>query len=757
MLTGPAAPGRVLLSLHVILLFLVGCTGGVETPEPRRAFTLGELTVHAVDPPRSFFLSDRKGGYVIGRAGVRSPLVVSWSVDGRPVIRGIEIRVGQRVLDGSVLREAVIRPDRVCWDFGEEGRVLIAPIEGLSGGTWGVAVTVETERDTAVAVRLLPEAGYSPVGNSLAWRRRRGGSFLTFSGGIQGAPVGGSLVFANGSDHRGILLLGDTLPAPEQSAALLARLPELLAGRAGRMEKLLERSYLRLSDSVMTRAIAWMKLSVDAMVVERAETLAVASLPWDGSYDGRSNLQALTGIALIPGAYATAASLLRNWGASQDVAQRPTYGRIASRLHGSPPEYRGVDVSAWFARGLYEYIVATNDTVPLAVLFPVVRRSIEGLRRNNTTATNLVVHRSDETWMGDGRFAGSPGPYCAVEVQPLWQYQQLIGGILATFRGDDALATRWFKAAGSTATEFARAFVDTGTNIVYDYLDGRGHGVDRLRPNAVLALDGFDGERVRRDLLRRSVGGLLYPQGPGTLVKTGRGFLPDPGGEVSQSTNGPVVPWLAGPFTYGLTREDHQDLAYRVTRSLAERSLGRGMVGTIPEVLPTEGNEDGPAGRCIHGASLLGAAEFIRAMYQDYLGIRVDAVSSVIRCEPKLPQEIRSADFTVHMGPHVVRGSYQKNRLTGRMTISLSEVPRPVKWRFIWLFDNGDAWVGAVHLQPRSSATAIFAPDGLLVYQDGVERKPDEAWFIGGFARPDESGELPLATAAPPGGGALRP
>ncbi len=754
-LFGSVAAQRAFLPLLVTILLLAGCAGDVGAPQPRIAFSLGELAVRAVDPPRSFFLSDRKGGYVIGRAGVRSPLVFSWSVDGRRVVSGIEIRVGERLLDQTLLREAVIRPDRVCLDFGEHGRVLTAPIEGLGAGTWGLAVTVETERDTVVTMRLRPGAEYTGIGNSLSWRRRSGGRFLTFSGGTKASAVRGRLFFPGGVDHRGILLLGGTLPAPEQSAALLSRLPELFAGRAERMEELLERSYLRLSDSVMTKALAWMKLSVDAMIVERAETLAVASLPWDGSYDGRSNLQSLTGLALIPGAYATAASLLRNWGASQDVAQRATFGRIASRLHGSPPEYRGVDVSAWFARGLYEYVVATNDTSPLATLFPVVRRSIEGLRRNNTTGRNLVVHRSDETWMGTRRFEGSPGPYSAVEVQPLWQYQQMIGGILAKLRGDDALATKWFKGAGNTATEFARAFIDTGTNVVYDYLDGRGRGVDRLRPNAMLALDGFDGERIRRDILRRSVEGLLYPQGPGTLVKTGNGFLPDPGGELWQSTNGPVVPWLVGPFTYGLTREDQQDLAYRVTRSLAERSLGWGMVGTIPEALSAGWGGEG--GNSIHGASLLGAAEFIRTMYQDYLGIRVDAVSSAIRCEPKLPEGIRSADFSVYMGPHVVHGSYQKNGLTGRMAISLSEVPRPVKWRFIWLFDNGDAWIGGIMLQPRTSATVVFAPDGMLVYQDGVERKPDEAWFIAGFARGDENGELLMATAAPAGGKSLRP
>jgi hypothetical protein len=735
-----------------MLLLLSGCRADMETPEPRSAFTLDELAIHATDPCRSFFLSDRRGGFLVGRVGMRSPLTLVWSVDGRPVVRAIEVRADGKLLEETLLRDAVIRPDRVCLDYGEYGRILYAAVEGLPPGVWGLSLSVDTEHDAGISVRLLPESVYCPTGNSggLSWRNGRGGSILAIYGGANGAAIGGDLVFPKGNGCRALLLLGKSLPSPEECAALHSGLPALLADRTGRMEGVLAKSYLRLSDTVMTKALAWTRLSIDAMLVERAETLAVSSLPWDGSYDGRSNLQSLAGMALIPGEYAMAASLLRGWGASQDVVKRPTFGRIASRLHGSPPEYRGVDVSAWFARGLYEYLVATNDTAQLGRLFPVVRWSIDGMRRNNTTSTNLVVHRSDETWMCENRFDGSQGPYSAVEVQSLWQYQQTIGGILAGLRGDTSLAKAWFQGAGETAMEFAKAFVDTGRNIVYDYLDGRGKGVDLLRPNAMLALDGIDGERVQQALLKRSVSGLLYRQGPGTLVKTGHGFLRDPGGKVSRSTNGPVVPWLVGPFTYGLTRADRQDLAYSVSLGLAERSLGRGMVGAIPEVLPAGGNEDGAG--CIHGASLLGAAEFVRSMYQDYLGIRVDAPSSVIRCEPKLPPGIRSADFTVYMGSHAVEGSYQKIGATGRMSLSLSDVPRPVKWRFIWMFDNGDAWIGAVRLHPGTSATVVFTSDGMLVYRDGVEQKPEESWLVRGFAKSKEFGDMSLATDAGAGG-----
>lgn len=731
-------------------LMLNGCSRDTEAPEPHRRFSLGELAIHPREVPRSYFLSDRKGGFLLGRTGADSAWTPTWSVDGRQILRTVEIRVADTLLTGTMIRDVEVRPDRVSMDFGGLGRVVWSPVEELQGLVWGLSLNVETGREVSVSLRIVPGAGFADVRERAggSWRETRGKKFLALSGGAEATWSVRDLVFRVGHDHRAVLLLSDAPVSPDGRFAVHSRLPELMARRTGRMEKVLERSYLRLSDSVMTTALAWARLSVDAMVVERSETLAVSVLPWDGTYDGRSNLQALAGLGLISGDYGTVAGLLRSWGATQDLVNRKTFGRIASRLHGSPPEYRGVDVGAWFARGVYDYVVATNDTAPLASMFPVVRRGIEGMRRTNVTRDNLVVHRADETWMGDGRFDGARGPYCAVEVQTLWRYQQMIGGILAQSRGDTVLAKSWLMGAVGTAKEFAKAFVDTGTNDVYDYLDGAGRGIDILRPNAMLALDGIESERVRRDLLKRSVSGLLYPHGPGTLVGTGRGFLPDPSGDLLKSTNGPVVPWLIGPFVYGLTRADRQDLAYRVNRNLAERILGRGMVGTIPGVLPARGDVQGEEADYTYGASLLGASEFLRTMYQDYLGIRVDAPSSVIRCEPNLPAEIRSADFTAYMGPHVVRGSYRKVGQTGRMSLSLSDVPRPVKWQFIWVFENGDAWVGAIHIQPGESATAVFTPGGVLVYQGDEEKKPEESWFVKGYTRSGETRGLSLAAAA---------
>ncbi len=725
------------------LLILSGCSGGTDAPEPRPRFALDELSIHAGDTLRTFFLSDRKGGFLMGRAGAHVAFSPSWSVDGGSILRTVEVLIEDTLLDASRVRGVVIRPDRVEMNFGP-GCVVWSPLEGLPERTWGVTIRVQTDRDVRVALRLIPGAGFSEAAGEegISWRQREG-RVLTLFGGAGTVRSTRGLEFHPGRDHRAMLLLGPSRMPADQLVSLHSRLAEMMDRRTTRMEQVLERSYLRLSDSLMTRALAWARLSVDAMVVARAETLVVSSLPWDGAYDGRANLQSLPGMDLISGEYSTAAGILRSWGATQDSSGGRTFGRIASRLHGSPPDYRGVDVSAWFVRGVYDYVVATGDTAFVRGLFPAVRRSIDGMRRNNVKGNSLAIHRADETWMGKSRFEGFRGPYAAVEVQTLWQDQQMIGSILAQSRGDSALAKEWGRGAAGTAAEFAKAFVDTGRDVVYDFLDGEGKGIDVLRPNGMLALDGIEGERIRQALLKRSVRGLLYSQGPATMAQA-CGVSPSvPAGP--HSTDGPVIPWLAGPFAYGLTRADRQDLAYRVCRVLAGVSLGRGMVGTIPEILPAGSNALETDGEYFHGASLLGTSEFLRTMVQDFLGIHVDVPSSVIRCEPKLPPEIRSADFTVYLDVHPVRGSYRRIGGTGRMSLSLPDVPRPVKWRFIWVLENGDAWIGAVRLPPNSSATAVFMPDGILVYQDGEEKKPEEAWLVKAFTRGGEPGDLPTA------------
>jgi hypothetical protein len=170
-----------------------------------------------------------------------------------------------------------------------------------------------------------------------------------------------------------------------------------------------------------------------------------------------------------------------------------------------------------------------------------------------------------------------------------------------------------------------------------------------------------------------------------------------------------------------------------------------GMVGALPAYLPVASGVNLTRQEKREDASLTGMSEFVRCVYQDFLGIRVDAPSSVIWCEPKLPPEIHDAEFTVFMGSHSVQGSYHRGNDHARMSLSLSDVPRPVRWRFIWMLDNGDAWLGSITVRPNTAVTLIVAERGVMAYEGEREVGLDEQWAISRLSRKNEALSLQLA------------
>jgi hypothetical protein len=745
-----SSPVKDSLTFFVVLLvsiFSWKCgRDPIDTPQ-RSLMTLKELAVTVRDGPRSFFLSDKRGGFLVGsvgRAGSNGP---SWSINGKPVVVGFAVNTDECPLGKETFDSAQVLPDRIVLYYNGDIQVQMAPLESTPAAGWGLAVSITASKQSNFAIRVIPSPQFerlADTGGRPAWRSKGRQEILTAYAG-ELATVSDDAFEVDQTDSLTlILIVGNSVPEDVLLSALHEGVPESFQRRADRMGALLNRGYLRTSDDLLTRTVAWSKLSLDALLVIREDTLAVASIPWDGSFDGRANLQALPGFALVSGEYETAASILRTWANSQDDHRaRRTYGWIARRLHASPPVYDGVDVSGWFVRGIYDYVVATNDTVQTLKFYPVIWRTIEGLRRRIADKDNFLRHAAGETWMSPERFGMSAGPYAAVEVQSLWQFQQEIGAFIAQLAGDTITAKSWAWGSLKTSRRFMQAFIDTGRGIVYDYLDRKNNGVDIVRPNGLLALDGIEGERNQRTLIERTVKRLLYVSGPGTLDQREKGFRA--GLEGAPPTNGAIATWLTGPFVYAVSRYDRADLALAVVHNLATRAMEDGMVGALPAYLPVASGVNLTRQEKREDASLTGMSEFVRCVYQDFLGIRVDAPSSVIWCEPKLPPEIHDAEFTVFMGSHSVQGSYHRGNDHARMSLSLSDVPRPVRWRFIWMLDNGDAWLGSITVRPNTAVTLIVAERGVMAYEGEREVGLDEQWAISRLSRKNEALSLQLA------------
>ena len=733
----------LLVSATSAAIWFAGCSQPQDTL--RTPVKLDELGITVRDVPRSFMLSDKTGGFFIGHIGRGADRRrMSWTVFGDEVPSPVDLRAGSLLLSDAQLDSAVVRPDLVR-RFYRNGMVetvtVLDHLPSPEGAAHAVLLDVDSPSEVDIVLGLGPSLqfakGNSP-GGAVARGDVKGHGTLTVTSGPEGAAIGDGIGVQHTRRARFLLLLA---PREFPVGSLYRDADSLIARRTSRMERLLTTTYVRTSDTTLTRALCWMKLSVDAMLVEGADTFAVAGVPWDGSISGRDNAQAITGIGFATGNYSRLAAIIRSLARWQDrSASSTTFGRIADRVDRGRASYDGADVGPWFAREMYEYVVNSDDTVLVKEMYPVVKRGIDGTMKYHVDRNNLLVHGDGETWMstripGTGKLSFVPRGNRAVEIQLLWYFQQLIGSYMASYVGDSLSAGDWSELAKQTSASFDRYFVDTVHNAVYDHVLSNGKGAPELRPNPMFCLEILGSEAVQQDMIKTLISRLVYPNGFGTLESTDPRFHAFVKEDGPGMFNGPVWTWLAGQLAYALSRYDRQDFSYEVMGSMVRMLEGRGMVGALPammDVVPKDGAAE-PAGGGAE-ASLNGMAEFLRAFYQDYLGLRIDVPSNLLSIQPKLPEHLTDADFTVLFGRHPVNCRIEKRNDISRIVLAAPEIPQPVRVSFLWMLDNGDAWRGSTSLLPNTTLTIAFSKNDMLAYNGDRKAELPDARKLKGFS-----------------------
>jgi len=640
------------------------------------------------------------------------------------------LTVGNVPLTDATLDSARVLPDHVVKFYTDGTTETISILEGLTvrgAGVHAVVVDVVTPKAQEIAFAIRPSNGrrVSPSGSgpALMWDKVAGGGTLEVLPARSAQLADSALVVRATTQARFVLLFSEGPARPLSPEALVASVDSLLRSRAARMESLLNDSYIRTSDPELSKTLCWLKLSIDALVVEAGDTFAVAGIPWDGGLYGRDNAQSIAGIGLVTGDFKKTRGIIHTlgrWQASSPV--RTTYGRIPDRvLHGAA-SYDGADIGPWFVREMYEHVTMANDTALVRELYPLVKRGIEGTLKYHTDKDNFLVHGDAETWMsakvpGAQQAAYVPRGNRAAEIQLLWYFQQLISSYVASFVGDTTNATRWATLAKRTATGFNEVFIDTSRQSVYDHITADGKAVSDLRPNAMFCLEIIGSEAIQQSMIKTLVNGLVYRSGVGTLDRRDSRFHAFSANDESMF-NGPVWTWLAGQLAYTLSRYDRQEFSYQIMEQMVRQAMARGMVGTLPaimDVLPRPGaTEPQSAGA---DASLTGMAEFVRAFYQDYLGIRIDAASNQLYIQPKLPQQITNVDFTVPFGVHPISCRIERGKETSRMTISARGISGDISLGFLWMLDNGDGWRGTAMVTPNKILSIVIGVDDVVAYQ----------------------------------------
>ncbi|HMK37767.1 MAG TPA: amylo-alpha-1,6-glucosidase [Bacteroidota bacterium] len=721
---------RTTLIPLICLGLLAGCSGNERRPEGRTPLRIDDLAIRVAGRTRTYMQSDREGGFLTGVVqgeydGDR------WSVGGTALVNGLRVECSGKILSASLLDSARILPYETVRYYRGGISVGLSGLEGTGDmDVHGFIVRVAQPDRGGVALHVSAGPGSARPGadHSWSWQLAGGGTLLVTGGSACSAmPDGIALEGASGATF-----LVCTFPGGEDrgiSAFLYRRADSLLAARKARMEKLLNASYFRTSDDTVNSAMHWMMLALDGLMVGRRDTFAVSALPWDGSIDVHDNAMSIAGLGLATGDYSRTAAILRSLARYQDTLRGSTsYGRLPDRIVNGRPIYGGADVTPWFVREVYDQVVNADDTTLIRSLYPLIRRSIDGTLKLHADGFNLLVHGPGETWMSD-----VPRGNRAAEIQVSWYFQQLIGRFVSAYIGDSAAFRRWEDLPEKTARNFSLLFADTVSGTLADHLDAGGKRSDEIRPNGIMCLDLLDDEALRHGVTHEAVKGLFSPLGVRTLAPSDPRFSAS-GGAPGREYNGPVWTWLAGPFSYALTRYDRQDVSYPIVRRMAGLALTTGMAGALPAML------DASAGA--PEASLHGMSEFIRSVYQDYLGVRVDLSSGIFSLQPKLPASLSLAQFTVYAGNSPVEVEYRKNSENTRIYIDAPRLPSAMRVNILWMMESGDAWRGSVGLKAGAPVAIVLGDDDVVVYQGESKGEFRGKRKLKGFSRKAEAGDL---------------
>lgn len=412
----------------------------------------------------------------------------------------------------------------------------------------------------------------------------------------------------------------------------------------------LQTASLVTPDADFNRALLWASHSAQSFVVEAFGTGIWAGLPWFRDNWGRDTFIALPGTLLVTGQFATAEAVLSNFARWQKrgALADPEYGRIPNRVAADDSIiYNTVDGTPWLIREGLEYLRYRGDDGYSQALLALIRDYVRGVEKNWLDQDGLLTHDDADTWM-DARIANreawSPRGNRAVEVQALWFTALDVAATLAERNGHDEEAEHYRLLAQRAQAGLLKHFWD-GRRMA-DRVQANGEADFSLRPNQLMLVSipfsPLVPDAVQATLTRNAVQGLLLPYGIASLDPRHRNFHPrheNPAFHHKDAAyhNGTIWGWNAGFTITALTRFGEQELAWQLSRELAQQILFYGTCGSMSELvdaLPDDTGRITPSGTYAQAWSV---AEFVRNAYQDYLGFRPNLLRNELQFVPALP------------------------------------------------------------------------------------------------------------------------
>jgi glycogen debranching enzyme len=501
--------------------------------------------------------------------------------------------------------------------------------------------------------------------------------------------------------------------------------------RKERMQQLLDHSSTQTNNTELTKAIAWAKLQVDALIMNQStggeRTKGIfAGLPWFNNYWGRDSFISLPGATYLTGNFNDARDILRSYANFQELNNKNSnYGRIPNLATPQSVIYNTADGTPWFVRSLYEFVKYSGDTSFVREMYPIIFRSIEGTIKFHSDSLGFLTHGDAESWMDA---VGPNGPWSprgnrACDVQVLWHQQLMVGVFFAEYFNEFKTAARWKSIADIVEKNFEQYFIDTKSQLVFDHLNSDGSSSSELRPNQLFTFDMIMPEAVRQNMVRTIIKELVYEHGTATLAQSDSNFHPfheHPPYYVKDAAyhNGIIWTWLNGAAIYAATRYDLQDLVFPITKYSVRQMLNRGTVGALSELLDAHPRTDNTEPRLSGTYSQAwSSAEFIRSIYQDYFGISIDLPSATMRVQPKLPKEISTVTFEQRVGAGSVTIFYKNEKERTIVILTPKDLPKKFTIHYLWVYENGDAVNKTYELLPGKTLTIDHTASTLVATQ----------------------------------------
>lgn len=735
--------------------------------------TLQELAVTVRGASREFAYTNKRDAFLSGETcGAPRSSWQGFVVRGRKMLDSYSLLINGSPLPPDSAEHVVVYPDRLERHYRSGIVEEVRPVDSLDLFAVIVIAPHPVEisfipwftdlrtRDRAVVelrqeLTLIARKAHLGDPDSLqtpSWLAVGGTGTLPALHDANGQGRYSPIVLTSHSSRRRMFVI-----AAAKTAGEAARLVQTFPNRADRafkdrqrrIARVLADSPVRTGNRSFDKALAWARVSLDALMMESGNPGIYAGLPWFANYWGRDTFVSLPGALLVTGRFREARAILLSFANAQERDTASTnFGRIPNFITGTERAYNTADGTPRFIAVAREYIERSGDTTLVPPLWPVVVRSIEGTRRFHSDSLGFLTHANAETWMDA---AGPEGPWSprgnrANDIQALWATQLETGVWFATLVGDVDAARGWTELLQKVKRNFAPTFVRGGK--LADRIASDGTPDMSVRPNQIFTAPLLN-EQTRSSVLRAVVNTLTYPYGVASLSQNDNKFhpyhqYPPLYPKDAAYHNGTVWTWLQGPVISELCRIGEQNLAWRITGYSTRQILDRGAVGTLSELLdalPRPGKTEPELSGTFSQAWSL--AEFIRNFYDDYLGLEVHRVDRTIRLRPGIPDSLGNVDAALTLDGR--RLTVRKSTRAGQTTFSIQTDFDGKPWKGnILVRTSGDRQLEITYVQPaRGIVKCTVRGDSLLAWK-GTSDKPTTT-LRSAPALPPETGQLKLA------------